>query len=525
MEKSKIIDAILNEWAMRSPDGLSGGHSKEENIEALDEILLEHDFSYDDIHEIMTGIFGEAEAEKQAAKRGRKKGSITKKFAPYQLFKDKNNPKIIRVYNRDKQKFDYADGTIYPLDLSSDIRRTLKTDTEDNINKARAALNLEVEKEWKGMRNQKHVSAGNVDRMRGAIEKYEDDTGNYSAVTLFKSKYDYYPMEKIQDAMDLYSGTSRDGKLVKDLIEEIDEGTAHAPTGRGEMVFVYILKGMTSGGNQMMDLVIAEARPDVSKYGREQGIEVKEATNKAIGISLPTLKGYTNSEFYKAITELINLVHRFGDNMLRSVIDILDKAVEDNTKKETYKNEILAFFEDPKSGEISMDLIKALMVVSAELSKNQPEKKDGVMDIEIGGEETEFDIKNVDKVKQDIDAAKTRSNDNVRLDVVAKYSRSMPTEDMEVEMKKIRFFKEQITPAKIDDMVVKLMTDKYSKLLVVDKSKSAAQRATLYDLSTMNQLKFGYLGFGKLYLMLPGATESDIEASKKDVKTTQSVDS
>jgi hypothetical protein len=322
-------------------------------------------------------------------------------------------------------------------------------------------------------------------------------------------------MRQIQDAIDFYSGKSPEGSKVKKLIDDIDDATAKAPTGRGEMVFVYILEGMTSGGNKMMDLVIAEARADLEGFGRDQGIEVKEAKNKVIGISLPTLKGYTQSDLYRALTELINLVHKFGDKLLDSFISIIENTTENKPLKDEYKNELIKFFNDPKSGEVSMTLIKALLLVSTVIKAEVPTKKDGVMDIEIGGEETEFDIKNVDKVKQDIETAKTKSNDNVQLNVVAKYSRSTPTEDMEAEMKKIKFFNQQITVNNLNDMVVKLMTDKYSKLLVVDKSKTAKERAVLYDLNTMNRLKFGYLGFGKLYLLLPDATEDDISKVTK----------
>ena len=41
MDKSKIIDDILNEWAMRSHDGLVGGHNTPQNMEILNEILAE----------------------------------------------------------------------------------------------------------------------------------------------------------------------------------------------------------------------------------------------------------------------------------------------------------------------------------------------------------------------------------------------------------------------------------------------------------------------------------------------------
>lgn len=521
MDKDKIINEILAEWAMRSPDGLAGGYSTTENIDAFYDTMTEYGMHEDEIYEVMRGMFGEAEAEAQKAKTGLKKGTI-KKDKEYYLFKDKNNPRIIRVYNRDKQG-DYEDGAIYPIEIKDrGVVANLKTDAPRNIQMARVALKLETESHWRGMRSKKFVTQGNVDRMKAAIDTYAEKTKDYKAIDLFYSKYDFYGMDKIEDAMEFYSGTSSDGKIVKELIQYIDDGTAKAPTGRGEMVFVFILKNMTSGGNRMMDLVIAEARPDVEKFGREQGIEVKEATNKVIGISLPTLKGYTHSEFYKAITELINLVHKFGDEMLSSMLETLKQGNSDENYK-VHEEELIAFFNDPKSGEISLDLIDALLLISTNMKYVKSDKKDGVMDIEIGGEQAEFDIENVPDVQKAVSVAKTSAGADkaVNMTVTAKYVGSTPTEDVMEQMKKIRFFREQITQDKIDAMVSKLMTDKYSKLLVVDRSASATKRATLYDTSTMNKLKFASLGFGKLYLQLPGATRSDITAAKKAEEPTE----
>ena len=41
MDKSKIIDDILSEWALRSPDGLANGPDTIENASILNEILVE----------------------------------------------------------------------------------------------------------------------------------------------------------------------------------------------------------------------------------------------------------------------------------------------------------------------------------------------------------------------------------------------------------------------------------------------------------------------------------------------------
>jgi hypothetical protein len=41
MDKSKILDKIVREWAFRSPDGLAFGPDTEENQKVLFEILGE----------------------------------------------------------------------------------------------------------------------------------------------------------------------------------------------------------------------------------------------------------------------------------------------------------------------------------------------------------------------------------------------------------------------------------------------------------------------------------------------------
>jgi len=41
MDKNKTIEYVVNEWAMRSPDGLAGGHDTPENMQILNEILQE----------------------------------------------------------------------------------------------------------------------------------------------------------------------------------------------------------------------------------------------------------------------------------------------------------------------------------------------------------------------------------------------------------------------------------------------------------------------------------------------------
>jgi 3-oxoacyl-[acyl-carrier-protein] synthase III len=53
MEKSKIIEYVLNEWAMRSPDGLADGFDVQENIDLLENILKEYGLDEEDIQNVM----------------------------------------------------------------------------------------------------------------------------------------------------------------------------------------------------------------------------------------------------------------------------------------------------------------------------------------------------------------------------------------------------------------------------------------------------------------------------------------
>lgn len=43
MDKNKLIDEILAEWAMRSPDGLAGGHDTPENVAVLNDLVKEYE--------------------------------------------------------------------------------------------------------------------------------------------------------------------------------------------------------------------------------------------------------------------------------------------------------------------------------------------------------------------------------------------------------------------------------------------------------------------------------------------------
>lgn len=512
MDKSKIIDDILMEWAMRSPDGLVGGHDTPENAIALVETLVALGEEFDEAKKSAKELTGNSSVDDlEDPAPGRIRGG--KRPASLFLFKDASNRRRILVYNRDiKAKPDYEDGDEYPYPVPSGVLQTLHTNTEKNINAARKILGLEIDPMWRTMRNAKKVSSANVERFRAALDLYKKQTDDQKSIDKFLSMFDSLD---IQEAIKVYSGNGKYSDLIP-LIDFIDDGTAHAPTGRGEMVFVFILKNMTSGGNQKMDLVIAEAVGKEQEYGSEQGIEVKETTNKIIGISAPTLHGYSTSLVNRAIHELVVLIHRHKDaGLLDALLGIL-RGGRGASRYEAYSSALKKFFDDPKSGEISMDLLTALFIVSARIRNRSGNEKSGAkMDIVIGDKETEFAITNPSQIRAALDSVeKEKSSGRVKMNIGARHIGTGTSESIENVLKKSIFFREKLTPRKIRDEVTKLLTNKYSKLLVVDKSDSSAQRATLYDKSTMHKLKFAYIGFGKLYLAMPGATRDQIKTSQ-----------
>lgn len=53
---NKLLNQLLSEWSFRSPDGLATGHSTPENIGILHEILLDANFSKEEINEVISNI-------------------------------------------------------------------------------------------------------------------------------------------------------------------------------------------------------------------------------------------------------------------------------------------------------------------------------------------------------------------------------------------------------------------------------------------------------------------------------------
>jgi hypothetical protein len=95
MDKNKIIDDILNEWAMRSHDGLVSGHDTPENMEVLNEILNEYG-----LEELWKGDWDVSDDVGDKKTGGRPKTLSLPRDRSY-YDKDENGRKIV------EEKFEY----------------------------------------------------------------------------------------------------------------------------------------------------------------------------------------------------------------------------------------------------------------------------------------------------------------------------------------------------------------------------------------------------------------------------------
>ena len=183
MEKDKIIEHVLNEWAMRSPDGLASGYDTAENIQALNEVLSEKGIEIDE------NIFGESKRPKNA---GPDYEYLFKKTDP------NNKDKVlylISVGHPNQKK--YPDLQRYDGDhtLPADLYRVAN---DTNINNALAAS--EKDEKLKALRNIKKVSLGNVRKIKEIFATYE----NKALVQKYKDLYDKIPT--IEEAIKIYEG-------------------------------------------------------------------------------------------------------------------------------------------------------------------------------------------------------------------------------------------------------------------------------------------------------------------------------
>jgi hypothetical protein len=493
MEKDKIIEYILSEWALRSHDGLASGHNTFENIEAFEDILLEYGLSETEIEEVMVPLFNEA-IEPEIY--GDDRDYLFKVMDPKEKGKVSH---FISVGHPDQEK--YPDKAIYngPRQYSDD--KKYKRANVSNL--SNALVKAEKDTTLKALRNQKSVSIANVQKLKNVFENFS----NQALVKRYKDMFDTIPT--IEEAIEIYKGELY--PEFQPLINAIDD-VKFAGGGRGEIPIVFILKGARSGGGTEMDILFAEL---ADKKG---GVEVKEVTGATIAISAPTLTGFSNSKFNVAIHELA-----LAANKTEGMKDFIKKVLEDDgtlfkemgpfEKMVKYKSAIDAFFQDPKVGEVSQFLLDAIFIVSEKIKNPiSGEKKElGSVEIDIGKKHREF------KVPDDQVAALNAKIDSVTgekatLDVPVEPKIEKDDASIAEKCMKLSFFRENWDEGRVQAEIMDLILKKYKRMIIISKKKGTND-AQLYDENRIKTLEFVALGFGKIYMYVLGMGKSKAQAA------------
>lgn len=492
MDNNKIIDNILSEWAMRSDDGLVGGHVTQENIEIFEDILLEYGLSESEIEEMVGPMFTEG---KEPEVYGDDRDYIFKVMDPKASGKIQH---FISVGHPEQDK--YPDKAIYDGPRQFPDKSYKRANTQ---NISDALVKAEKDPKLKLLRNQKSVSIANVQKLKRVFETFP----NQSLVNKYKAMYDSVPT--IEEAIEIYKG-----KILPEfqpLINAIDD-VKFAGGGRGEIPIVFILKGARSGGGTEMDILFAEL---ADKQG---GVEVKEVTGATIAISAPTLTGFSNSKFNIAIHELALSV-----NKTEGMKDFIKKVLEDDgklykkmgpfDKMEKYKTAIDSFFQDPKVGEVSQFLLDAIFIVSEKIKNPiSGQKPDiGSIEIDIGNKHREFKVPD-DQVATLNAKIDTVTGEKAVLDIPVEPKVEKDDAIIAEKCMKLSFFKENWDEKRVQEEVMKLITDKYKRMIIISKKKGTND-AELYDENKIKTLEFVALGFGKLYMYVPGMGKSKAQAA------------
>lgn len=494
MDKDKILNDILAEWAMRSPDGLVGGHDTPENFDVLEEIMLDR---YG-----LTGSEFDALTE-----RGREKGSVSKKYIV-------KNEKGEEVIGGKYPHYKYPPGT-----KIADIKAGKKVPTLAQYNKKQTSKELSDEERAERISKDKYTDyaasngkrAGNIAAkwMRSAIES------NKEAGQEFLRMYDSLSLD---EAIGVYNNSK-----YKSIIDGVEgTGKEKKGLGRGELVFVWLMKGYRSGGTREVDLVFGSIEKD---------IEMKELTGKSkqpiINISAPTLKGYYNTNFRLGIDELATEIRRSGNKGI-SIDDSKSYDFNQNPSLATFLIHVFENYPGPSGGdrtkmlrslvnfcsllrttEMPTNLFNALAEIGVKLSgtSNAPtadqssasNNKTAKAVVVVGGEKEEFAIDPID-AKTELDAI--ASGQKATLDLDVKSSADTKTlKDYEGEAKSLIYFKQKYTIDKISKELRTLLKGKYSGLIVIDK-RGGINKAEFVSASA--EFIFLSLGLNKINFVLPG---------------------
>jgi hypothetical protein len=381
MDKDKIIDSILNEWAMRSPDGLIGGHDTPENMAVLNEILAER-----------TQITQASEFEKALIAAADPSSGVDKDINPLdgKYFKKQG-----LVYLTQDHPI-FRSGILYNelLKKESLLKKYFKN-TKDNKNISRFELkNKYKEPEWSTeyLEKIKGFNGPSAKGIVGAInelspedkkeflEQKYDRLSPEETVAFLNAKASKY--EKFIAAID----AARRSKGKGDDDEEGDSVGSKA--GRGEYILVLLIKGAESAGILSGDIIL-ENNTSIEVKEVDDAAETWRATRASFGGQ------FNRIPYIEAINELIAYCSG-NEERAKALIELAENAkiVDGEGSKGKKRKELFylkSFFLNPSVESINISTVYGLEKLGAYIRNvNKKEAEAKIM----APDKVEFDIKN-----------------------------------------------------------------------------------------------------------------------------------
>jgi hypothetical protein len=509
MDKNKIIDDILNEWAMRSHDGLVSGHDTPENMEVLQEILAEKRLSISPEERAVEKekakrerIVARAKAkqEREAAKKKAKEEEETKKALPVGVPEEALQDKYF-ITKRNGKKISnnnpyYKDGTPFEFILSGEADMTLAG----------------IEKNLGDKIEGKNISETYVRLILKAVKQHSIP-GEVSFLSFYNKCDINLAIKVIRDYPEIVKAIEKDKKTL---------------LGRGELTFVFLLKGAKTGGKGV-DILLVEGLGD---------IEVKEVKGKElkIQISAATFNGWDRSETKTAIDELATELRHDKNFGLYLKNEVLEGKNPDNTpkyparergsRKKAEVTEIQKeYFEDfitrTRTSEMHSSLFYAFEWIWQKLLSPFPKKTSGKSDnaadvgraklsISVGNDTKEFSLVDPQKaaitvkdVSNTLKQKNSPSNIPVSLDVSKEINSTGEEKDAEEYYylaKSLDYFKNKITKETITAEINEIAKTKYSGYLVIYEKNGYYD--AVFARTKNSILEFSSLGLAKINAFL-----------------------
>jgi len=236
MDKDKVINEILMEWAMRSPDGLVGGHDTPENMAVLNEILSEYGLSQEALtfDQAKINATGKQYFDKDAS------GELVTAYHP--IYVDGQTLDAVKagtaVTRAEYEKMSDKE--------KQQVLGIVPTSTPRNVKKTEFTMeNLTGAKKFPPS-----VAKGILDCARKYLkrETYEEFVNEH---------YDNY--NSVDSAIE-FANTANGDERYKRFLEALEDearGKAETSVGRGEYIFTLLMRGAKTRGQKSGDLELS----------------------------------------------------------------------------------------------------------------------------------------------------------------------------------------------------------------------------------------------------------------------------